>query len=184
MNMKNIQDKYRRLSEINKESIQKPISVLTSKISGESTIFNSRKDQLNFTVKQKEALQEIGNLIDNNKEAFYLLAGYAGTGKTTLVENLIKYAKSQGREAVIMTPTTKAVNVLNSKLRDKETAYSAGTIHSLVYGEPDPDTGEWIINNEIKDKIVIVDESSMIPEELMCQILYKLLKTEITLLYS
>jgi energy-coupling factor transporter ATP-binding protein EcfA2 len=142
---------------------------LTERTSEEpkGNIFEARNVQINYTEGQRKALSDVQNLIDANKQGYYLLAGYAGTGKTTIAENIARYAQLKGRPAVVLAPTNKAAKVLNDKLKTAGVSSEATTIHKAIYGEPDPLTGEWVIGAAIKNSVLIIDESSMISKELM-----------------
>ena len=135
------------------------------------TIFESRNVQIDYTAGQTQALSDVQNLIDANKQGYYLLAGYAGTGKTTIAENIARYAQSKGRPAIVLAPTNKAAKVLNDKLNAAGVGTNASTIHKAIYGEPDPITGEWVIGADIKNSVLIIDESSMVSKELMADLI-------------
>ena len=76
---------------------------------------------------QKEALQAIRNFLqDDNRE--FVLRGYAGTGKTTLVSAILEEAKKVNRKAILCAPTGRAAKVLREK-----TGYPASTIHRAIY---------------------------------------------------
>jgi hypothetical protein len=138
----------------------------------EKSIFESRTNPLNYTTDQTKALMDVQKLIDDNKQAYYLLAGYAGTGKTTIAENIANYSTASGRPVIIMAPTNKAAKVLNDKLKAAGVqSTEAVTIHRAIYGEPDPITGEWIPKADLKSALVIVDESSMISKSVMDDLL-------------
>jgi hypothetical protein len=144
-----------------------------STVEGEAkpTILESRNTSLDYTKGQEKALTEIGALIDRNKQGYYLLAGYAGTGKTTVAENIAKYAKQSGKKIKIVAPTNKAAKVLNEKLKQTGLESSAETIHSAIYGEPDASSGEWVLKGGMKDSVIIIDESSMVSKEIMKDLL-------------
>lgn len=103
-------------------------------------------------------------LADPNGPQIFRLFGFAGTGKTTLAREL---AGSVSGLALAATFTGKASLVLRSKGFD-----DASTIHSLIYSvEVDPETGEvtFKLNQEstLADAaLLIVDEVSMVPEDL------------------
>ena len=139
--------------------------------SNSSSILLMRNDSIGYTEGQAKALLEIANLIDKPKGGIYLLAGYAGTGKTTIAENIAKYADRKGKTLLILAPTNKAANVLNSKLESKGITAKASTIHSAIYGEPDSNTGEFGSPTTIKNSVVIIDESSMINKDLMADLI-------------
>ena len=131
------------------------------------SIFESRNVQIDYTQGQTKALTDIANLIDKGGDGYYLLAGYAGTGKTTIAENIAKYGTQSGKAITVLAPTNKAAKVLNDKLKSTGVASEPTTIHKAIYGEPDPDTGEWVAKSDIKNSVIIVDESSMIAKEVM-----------------
>jgi hypothetical protein len=131
------------------------------------SIFESRNVQIDYTQGQRKALTDIANLIDKGGDGYYLLAGYAGTGKTTIAENIAKYGTQSGKAISVLAPTNKAAKVLNDKLKSTGVASQPTTIHKAIYGEPDPDTGEWVAKSDIKNSVIIVDESSMIAKEVM-----------------
>lgn len=87
-----------------------------------------------------------------------VLAGGAGTGKTTLVRSLLS---SQRRSVTLLAPTGQAAN----RLREV-TGHAAATIHSALYKPPteDQETLQWEETREVGDPegIVVVDEASMV----------------------
>ena len=145
----------------------------------EKNIFEQRLNPINYTAGQTKALEEIAKLIDTGGQGYYLLAGYAGTGKTTIAENIAKYAKSVGRNVVILAPTNKAAKVLNDKLKSTGTGTEAMTIHSAIYGEPD-EFGEFMISKAVAPgTVLIIDESSMIDKEVMDDLMFALKKNNL-----
>jgi predicted NAD-dependent protein-ADP-ribosyltransferase YbiA (DUF1768 family)/adenylate kinase family enzyme len=135
------------------------------------TILEARQTPIDYTPGQTKALQQVGALIDANKQGYYLLAGYAGTGKTTIAENIANYARENDRKVHILAPTNKAAKVLNDKLFAAGVSAKAETIHRAIYGEPDPDTGDWIPKTNLKNSVILVDESSMIAKDVMADLL-------------
>ena len=134
------------------------------------SIFDLRNVQIGYTSGQTKALEEISTLIDRKGDGYYLLAGYAGTGKTTIAENIAKYAKQAGKAILVIAPTNKAAKVLNDKLKSTGVGSVASTIHKTIYGEPN-DQGEWEKSADIKNSVIIIDESSMIEKTLMADLL-------------
>ena len=120
---------------------------------------------------QSFAFEGILDRIWNNKPGNILLTGFAGTGKTTLITELVAELQRQGmRQIVITAPTHKAVKVLR-KSRLRGVTYA--TIHSFlnVLPKPDPVTGKLRFEQdkygkEIPAKLLIVDEVSMLDDEL------------------
>lgn len=102
-------------------------------------------------------------LLSQKENPTYVLRGYAGTGKTTLVKALVKTLPSIGMKYVLMAPTGRAAKVLSSY-----TGQPASTIHRRIYqAKAFPDGSIHIARAENKSKntLFIVDEASMIGEQ-------------------
>ncbi len=90
----------------------------------------------------------------------FILQGYAGTGKTTIVATLVKVFKSLGYKTLMMAPTGRA-----SKVMSLYSGQMAFTIHKIIF-KPQQDL-QGIIRfirqkNTYKNTVFIVDEASMI----------------------
>ncbi|MCY7352018.1 MAG: AAA family ATPase [Cytophagaceae bacterium] len=94
----------------------------------------------------------------------FLLKGYAGTGKTTLISALIKVLSKFGYKAVLLAPTGRAAKVMATYSKKK-----AFTIHKKIYRQvANPHTGALEFkrqNNYHTNTLFIVDESSMITDD-------------------
>ncbi len=103
-------------------------------------------------------------LEDENLRDCFLLKGYAGTGKTTLISSLIKVIPKFGFKAVLLAPTGRAAKVMANYSRKK-----AMTIHKKIYRQvADPYTGALHFerqSNKHRDTLFIIDEASMISDE-------------------
>ncbi len=100
---------------------------------------------------------------DKWKNQIFVLKGYAGTGKTSLIASLIKTLPRFNYKSTLLAPTGRAAKVM--------TLYSgknAGTIHKKIYRQvTNPVTGnlEFVrINNTATQTIYIIDEASMIAD--------------------
>ena len=82
---------------------------------------------MEYTKQQKEALNAIERFL-NSQYSIFILKGYAGTGKTTLIRPILSVAKSTGKTCQLMAPTGRAAKVLFDK-----TGYGATTIHKAIY---------------------------------------------------
>lgn len=115
------------------------------------------------TQKQLVALDQLVHFIfDNAPNALYLLKGFAGTGKTSIIGTLVSNLWETKKSTVLMAPTGRAAKVI-SNYSNKE----AFTIHKKIYF-PKKDRGggvKFVLQpNKHRNTIFIVDEASMIPD--------------------
>jgi len=82
---------------------------------------------INLTSQQKEVLKMIEKFLSSDAHIF-LLKGYAGTGKTTILEGIAKYCKAINIKPDLMAPTGRASRVITEK-----TDIEANTIHRTIY---------------------------------------------------
>ena len=105
----------------------------------------------------------LGEFLMSRREAeLFLLRGYAGTGKTTLVGALVKTLVELNQPVVLMAPTGRAAKVFASYA-----GQPAYTIHKRIYRQRSiTDTDSFSLNvNLSKHTLFIVDEASMIANE-------------------
>ncbi|MBR9833497.1 AAA family ATPase [bacterium] len=122
--------------------------------------------QLNLTSDQRIALEMLNQFIEGDDTVF-LLKGYAGTGKTTLLNGLCQYINDINREVSLLAPTGRAAMVLGQK-----TKKSTSTIHRSIYnmdeliekkeGSSFKFSYGLRYNEDSSNSIYIVDEASMI----------------------
>lgn len=101
-------------------------------------------------------------LLSEKQHPTYILRGYAGTGKTTLVTTLVRSLPEIGMEYVLMAPTGRAAKVLSGY-----TQRFASTIHKKIYqiaAYPDGSLRMMRAKNKHKNTLFIIDEASMIGE--------------------
>ncbi|MGB3605872.1 ATP-dependent DNA helicase [Psychroserpens sp.] len=115
------------------------------------------------TTKQMIALEQLSKFVyDESPNALYLLKGFAGTGKTSIIGTVVSNLWHTKRSAVLMAPTGRAAKVI-SNYSKKE----AFTIHKKIYF-PKKDRGgrvKFVMQpNKHRNTIFIVDEASMIPD--------------------
>lgn len=128
---------------------------------------------MQFTAEQDRALIEVNRWLKAGDRQVFRLFGYAGTGKTTLARHI---ADDVDGDVLFAAFTGKAAQVLRSR-----GARGASTIHSLIYRP----RGEEVVSDEEKGttsvsptfalnrqsvlskaKLIIIDECSMVDEEL------------------
>ncbi len=92
----------------------------------------------------------------------FILRGYAGTGKTSLVSALVTTMEQLDRKCVLMAPTGRAAKVFSVYSR-----HPAFTIHKRVYRQKsmDDDSHFQMGYNGLKNALFIVDEASMISND-------------------
>jgi exodeoxyribonuclease-5 len=103
-------------------------------------------------------------LVSGDGDECFILRGYAGTGKTTIVGALVKALRGYNFKFVLLAPTGRAAKVI--------TAYSgrkAFTIHKRIYRKKSAlnvDEGFSLGDNLADNTLFIVDEASMISNEI------------------
>ena len=103
-------------------------------------------------------------LLSEKPNPTYLLQGYAGTGKTTLVTTLVNTLPQIGMHYMLMAPTGRAAKVLSGY-----TGKNASTIHRKLYRFQQYADGSLHMTraeNKAKNTVFIVDECSMISDEM------------------
>lgn len=114
-----------------------------------------------FTDDQKMALAKIVDFIfSQNNNQIFILKGFAGTGKSSLIGSLVKTMTQYNQRSVLLAPTGRAAKVFSS-YADK-TAY---TIHRIIYRMDsfgDENNRFSLAPNKHKHTLFVVDEASMI----------------------
>ena len=110
---------------------------------------------------QSDALKKIAAYIcDNNNDVMFLMTGYAGTGKTSVISSVVKTLDLLRMRSVLMAPTGRAAKVLASY-----SGRPAFTIHKKIYRQKSSKDGLGSFSldrNLHKDTFFIVDEASMV----------------------
>jgi len=123
-------------------------------------------DDLGFkaTDKQDIALQMLSKfVVSGGKDQLFLLRGFAGTGKTTIISTLVKNLWKIRKSGVLLAPTGRAAKVI-SNYSKKE----AFTIHKKIYFPKKSSGGgvQFTLQpNKHKNTLFIVDEASMISDD-------------------
>lgn len=101
-------------------------------------------------------------LISCNDRRVFMLCGYAGTGKTSLVAALVKTMTQLERHCVLLAPTGRAAKVFSSY-----SGKSASTIHKWIYRQKSIlDSSQFVLmENRAVNTLFIVDEASMITND-------------------
>lgn len=99
----------------------------------------------------------------NEQENLFLLKGYAGTGKSSLLGALVKTMTALKQKTVLLAPTGRAAKVLSAYAN-----HPAFTIHKKIYRQKrfSDEVGHFsIMDNLHTDTLFIVDEASMISND-------------------
>ncbi len=115
------------------------------------------------TNEQEKSLEEISMFIlSGDDRRVFLLCGYAGTGKTSLVAALVKTMEQLERRTVLLAPTGRAAKVFSSY-----SGKAAYTIHKWIYRQKSILNGSafTLMENRAVNTLFIVDEASMIANE-------------------
>ena len=124
---------------------------------------NSIREVLGFepTESQEEMIDKLsGYITAPHGDMVFLLKGYAGTGKTSVVSALVKVLGGMRIKTVLLAPTGRAAKVLSHYA-----GTSALTIHKKIYRQQSTadGTGRFTLDRNLhKDTVFIVDEASMI----------------------
>ena len=124
-----------------------------------------------FTGSQEELIPILGEFIANpDQQELFLIKGYAGTGKTSLVRSMVKTFDQLNFNYVLLAPTGRAAKVLSGYA--ERPAY---TIHKKIYIQKSTrdGIGEFVLDRNLHSKtFFIVDEASMITNQSQDQSLF------------
>ncbi len=130
-----------------------------------SSFFKLLEDKFPFqpTLKQLITLEKLSQFIlSKEKNLLFLLKGYAGTGKTTIIGTIVANLWHIKMKSVLLAPTGRAAKVMSNYSSTK-----AYTIHKKIYF-PKKESGGGIqfvlAPNKHRNTIFIVDEASMISD--------------------
>lgn len=132
---------------------------------------------MQLTLHQQQTLALLKTFVQSPTDQVFILRGYAGTGKTTLVSFLLEWLKEKDNiEPVLLASTGRAARILKQK-----TKVEATTVHSQIYAfnvieekagkKKDAwqdKTGQLVLNFSLKppttatQKLYIIDEASML----------------------
>lgn len=120
---------------------------------------------------QTTALNAMDDFIKSDKNVM-TLSGYAGTGKTSLMEMIAKKCRQEGKDVIFCASTNKAAAVLNDKV--SRSHFEAKTLHKIfgITVKPNLNTEHYDVkqlqaalksqDELVEGSTVIIDESSMI----------------------
>ena len=130
-----------------------------------ATFYKVLSDAFPFepTTKQDIFFQQIADFTTNqNPDEIFVLKGYAGTGKTTVIATLVNNLIQAQKKYVLLAPTGRAAKVIANYSQKP-----AVTIHKKIYFPKKSAAGGLTFTtqqNKHRDTIFIVDEASMISD--------------------
>ena len=116
------------------------------------------------TFEQENVLKKLADFLFCRKiETLFLLKGYAGTGKTSLIGALVKTLDQLEQKCVLLAPTGRAAKVFS-----QYAGHPAYTIHKKIYRQRNfsNEMDNFSVNDNLhQHTLFIVDEASMIAND-------------------
>ncbi len=113
------------------------------------------------TLGQKKIIDSLAEwLADPDTERIFILNGYAGTGKTTVIAAFVAALRAMRIKPILLAPTGRAAKVMAD-----HSGQHAYTIHKKIYRQKsltDPESDFSLDYNREKDACFIIDEASML----------------------
>ncbi|MES2265695.1 MAG: AAA family ATPase [Bacteroidota bacterium] len=135
------------------------------------------------TSQQLELFAKLDKFLSSEEQDdCFILKGYAGTGKTTVLGALVKALPNYNLKAVLLAPTGRAAKVITNYSGRK-----AFTIHKRIYRKKSAlnvDESFMIADNMSTNTLFIIDEASMISDELTGNNRETLLHDLVTYVYN
>lgn len=120
-----------------------------------------KKLGFDFSPTQKQAMVSfLSFFFSGGEESMFLLKGFAGTGKTSLVAAIVNALTGFQHKVVLLAPTGRAAKVFSTYA-----GQPAFTIHKKIYRQKSANDGEGFFSigfNAEADTLFFVDEASMI----------------------
>ena len=111
------------------------------------------------TEEQMELIALLDRYVERGGDrSVFLLLGYAGTGKTSILGALVRALRGRLRKCVLMAPTGRAAHIMTDY-----SGHPAWTIHRKIYRQQSYGSDTFgLAENKHTDTLFIVDEASMI----------------------
>ncbi len=111
------------------------------------------------TNEQHVLIEMLGGFLNSTeREKCFLLKGYAGTGKTSVISALVRAMNELGQKSVLLAPTGRAAKVLSGY-----SGFPAFTIHKKIYRQKSMSEFRFRLTDNLHTHtLFIVDEASMI----------------------
>ena len=83
---------------------------------------------MTLTANQTKILELVKLFLESNEHSVFILRGYAGTGKTTIIKEIATHLEKEEYNFALMAPTGRAARILKEK-----TGFLSSTIHKGIY---------------------------------------------------
>ena len=116
--------------------------------------------KFDLTDDQHHVLQSVATFLMQPEERIFVINGYAGTGKTTLIGIIANTLSALKKKLVLMAPTGRAAKVMTV-----HSGYKSTTIHKHIFRQASQTDlyGKFVLDfNKLKNGVFIVDEASMV----------------------
>ena len=141
-----------------------------------------QQGKITLTTSQENVLKQILDFIDHPSDRIFILKGYAGTGKTTLMKFLIAKLKEREKHFRLLASTGRAAKILANLSGYNN---STSTIHSMIYSfnglnreveeKDEPSAGKdgqlflvfepsQLDERNTPESVYIIDEASMVSD--------------------
>ena len=125
----------------------------------------SDSSKIKLTPSQQKVLNQMKNFVFNAEERVFVLKGYAGTGKTTLMRFLIKELSDKNKQFRLLSTTGRAAKILSNY-----TSCEASTIHGMIYKFSDFNKDvsaldEKTASVDTTGQLFLVFEPAVLPDE-------------------
>ncbi len=115
---------------------------------------------------------QIRDFLTSTTSKVLIITGSAGTGKTSLIKEIVKYLNKKSLEYYLLAPTGRAAHNLENHVSEVAET-SPTTMHSFLYKKDDESAQEIpeilkfsIVDEKVEDNaVIIIDEASMLSHE-------------------
>ena len=113
------------------------------------------------TLDQKKLIEMLSQYIAESKNGdIFIVNGYAGTGKTTVIAALVKTLRQHKTNVYLLAPTGRA-----AKIMSQYSSTQAYTIHKKIYKQKSALIDKFVLDRNLsKNSYFIIDEASMLSD--------------------
>lgn len=176
---KNMREKYEKSSSYQFTHVPKTNKKEDEIIADIERQMGGQVTENTLSAEQRDVFKSMCDWVDGHHPGdggLLTLGGYAGTGKSTLISVLAGHYSEE--RLAFCAYTGKATSVLRKKFSEtgaRSSSHTVSTLHALMYRPVvDKDSGavrEWKRREELDYSLIVVDEASMLDEQLYSDLL-------------